>query len=165
MKKAEQEPLEGQNTQIEIERKFKPDKLPHNLDSYTHKDILQIYTEILEDGTETRFRKKGDEYFRSVKQGVGLIRTEDEVLISAEEFQKAQSSAIGQVEKTRYEIPYEKWQVELDVYTGNLKGLIIAEIEFASIEDSKSFQPPSWLGKEVTGNPIYANQYLALHGF
>ena len=165
MKKAEQELKEGQNLRIEIERKFKPAILPENLNSYPHVKILQIYTEILEDGTETRFRKKGDEYFRSVKQGVGLIRTEDEVLISEEEFQKAQSSVIGQVEKTRYKIPYDRWQVELDVYTGNLNGLIIAEIEFASIEDSKSFQPPDWLGKEVTENPIYANQYLALHGF
>jgi hypothetical protein len=42
----------------EIERKFLVDKLPENLDKYSHKEIIQGYVAITEEGTEVRLRKK-----------------------------------------------------------------------------------------------------------
>ena len=38
------------------------------------------------------------------------------------------------------------------------------EIEFPSLEASEAFAPPPWVGPEVTGDPRYANQSLALAG-
>jgi CYTH domain-containing protein len=68
------------------------------------------------------------------------------------------------IEKTRYEVPHAGRIVEVDVYHGELAGLVIAECEFASAEESRRFVPPEWLGGEVTGDPDYKNQSLALHG-
>jgi CYTH domain-containing protein len=42
--------------------------------------------------------------------------------------------------------------------------LVIAEVEFASAPSSASFEPPSWIGIELTGDPGYANKNLATRG-
>jgi adenylate cyclase len=54
--------------------------------------------------------------------------------------------------------------IELDVYGGDLEGLVVAEVEFASEEDADAFDPPAWLGREVTDDPRYKNQRLARDG-
>ena len=69
------------------------------------------------------------------------------------------------VSKTRHVIPLAGGAVaELDVYDGDLDGLLIAEIEFGSLEASERFLPPPWVGAELTGDKRYANQSLALDG-
>ena len=55
-------------------------------------------------------------------------------------------------------------EAEVDVFEGDLAGLVTAEVEFGSERQSRDFQPPAWLGKEVTGDRRYANQSLALEG-
>jgi CYTH domain-containing protein len=37
----------------------------------------------------------------------------------------------------------------------------VAEVEFDTEEAAKDFQPPAWLGDDVTGDPRYSNQLLA----
>jgi adenylate cyclase len=68
------------------------------------------------------------------------------------------------VEKTRYEIPYGAHLIELDVYSGALEGLVVAEVEFGSEEESARFDPPDWFGSEVTDDVRYSNRSLAVHG-
>jgi CYTH domain-containing protein len=63
--------------------------------------------------------------------------------------------------KTRYDIPLGNRVVEIDVYGGRHNGLVVAEVEFEDEESAKSFQPPDWLGEDVTGDPRYSNQLLA----
>lgn len=65
----------------------------------------------------------------------------------------------GIIDKTRYEIPREGHVWEVDVFEGENKGLIIAEIELESEEEQ--FSRPSWLGEEVTGKPRYYNSQLS----
>ena len=50
------------------------------------------------------------------------------------------------------------------MYSGAHDGLLTAEIEFPSVEASEAFEPPAWLGRDVTGDGSYANQALALQG-
>jgi len=68
------------------------------------------------------------------------------------------------VQKTRYEIPYNKKIIELDFYHDTLDGLIIAEVEFSSEVESNEFIIPNWFGEEVTENKFYKNKNLALFG-
>ena len=68
------------------------------------------------------------------------------------------------IEKTRYEINYMNSIIELDIYIGNLETLITAEVEFTSEEESKKFEPPDWLGEEITLDNRYKNKNLALKG-
>lgn len=68
------------------------------------------------------------------------------------------------IEKTRYEIPYQKNIIELNIYHGDLAGLTIAEVEFTSEKASDDFVAPEWLSEEVTDDQKYKNQSLVLHG-
>src|SRR5947199_335103 len=71
-------------------------------------------------------------------------------------------TARRRLRKVRYRIPAgDGLDYELDVYGGWLSGLMTAEIEFPSLGASAAFQPPSWLGQEVTSDPSYKNQALA----
>ena len=50
------------------------------------------------------------------------------------------------------------------MFEGPLSGIVTAEVEFDSEEASAAFEPPEWLGREVTGDPKYANESLATRG-
>lgn len=65
----------------------------------------------------------------------------------------------GLVIKVRYCINYEGQLFEVDVFLGQLAGLVVAEIELPSV-DTPVICPP-WLGAEVTGDPHYFNSNLA----
>ncbi|MDD6209871.1 MAG: CYTH domain-containing protein [Bacteroidales bacterium] len=64
----------------------------------------------------------------------------------------------GMIEKIRYEVPYGGFVFEVDEFSGDNEGLILAEIELPS-EDAL-FSRPSWLGTEVTGDVRYYNSSL-----
>ena len=127
--------------------------------------IAQGYLHIGDDGSETRVRRKGKKYFMTKKSGGGLQRQEEESEIGEKEFKAAWPKTEGKrVEKTRYKIPYGDQTIELDIFAGLLSGLMTAEVEFASIEASRSFTPSEFLGQDVTNDQRYKNQQLALYG-
>ena len=149
---------------VEIERKFVVDELPADLGEGDA--IEQGYLVIGDDGVEVRIRRRAGEETLTVKSGPGMVRTEEEFAIEARRFDALWPLTDGRrVTKTRHLIPVDPdLTAELDVYTGDLDGLVTAEIEFASVEESEAFSPPPWLGREVTGDRRFAVQSLALHG-
>ena len=64
--------------------------------------------------------------------------------------------------KKRYLIPYDKYTIELDVFENEYQGLIIAEVEFKSMEEADAFAPPEWFGEDVSKDKNYTNAHLAL---
>jgi CYTH domain-containing protein len=64
----------------------------------------------------------------------------------------------GLIEKTRYKVEFSGHLFEVDIFEGRLKGLVIAELELKS--EDETFEAPDWLGEEVTGNPRYYNSHL-----
>lgn len=150
------------NAGHEIERKFLVRELPRDLTSYPHNKISQGYLVSLDDGTQVRLRKKGECYSLTFKRGTGNVREEREVDLSAEQFDALWPATEGKrLVKTRYEIPLGDRVVEIDVYHSRHEGLVVAEVEFDDEEEAKAFQPPDWLGEDVTGDPRYSNQLLA----
>ena len=137
-------------------------ELPRDLTSYPHNEIAQGYLVSLEDGLQVRLRKSGERYTLTFKRGSGRVREEREVELSAEQFDALWPATEGKrLVKTRYEIPFGDRVVEIDVYHDRHEGLIVAEVEFDEEETARSFQPPDWLGDDVTGDPRYSNQLLA----
>ncbi len=61
--------------------------------------------------------------------------------------------------KIRHKISWGKHVWEIDEFCGDNAGLIVAEIELESEEES--FDKPAWIGKEVTFDPRYRNAALA----
>lgn len=66
------------------------------------------------------------------------------------------------IEKTRYKVKHARHVWEIDVYRGDLAGLVVAEVEMKSEKESPEI--PDWIGQELTGNAAYSNQALALSG-
>ena len=64
----------------------------------------------------------------------------------------------GVIEKFRYPVNVDGFLYEVDEFSGENEGLIIAELELPT-EDA-CFKKPEWLGKEVTGDPRYYNSFL-----
>jgi len=145
---------------VEIERKFLVARVPDDLGG-TARGIDQGYV-ALDEGAEVRVRRIGDELWLTVKGTGGLARVEEELRLSGEQFESLWPLTEGRrIEKTRHTLP---GGVEVDVYDGSLTGLVVAEIEFASEEESAAFDPPDWFGAEVTDDPRYKNRALAVSG-
>ena len=148
----------------EIERKFMLDKLPDWLQDCSSTPIEQGYLAIDEE-VEVRLRRIGERRLLTAKRGHGEVREEVEVGLGEHQFDALWPLTDSQrLRKTRYLVPLDGLKAEVDVFEGELEGLVTAEVEFDSAAQSRDFQPPPWLGDEVTGDSRYANQSLALHG-
>lgn len=150
---------------LEIERKFlvQGDFKEHL--SYSEKIIQGFLCSVPE--RTTRIRVKGNKGFITVKgkgNTDGTTRFEWEKEISLEDAQQLlQLCEPGIIEKNRYYIPLGPHTFEVDVFEGDNRGLIMAEIELQAADEY--FQRPQWLGEEVTGDVRYYNSYLSKHPF
>ena len=146
---------------MEIERKFLVGELP-DLSGVKSSEIVQGYVSF---SPEIRVRRLNDKYYRTEKGEGMVVRTENEWEISKEEAEKMfKEVKTNLIEKTRYYIPYNKFTIELDVYKGVFKGLVVAEVEFESVEEAKNFTPPDWFLEDVSEKREYRNKILALKG-
>jgi adenylate cyclase len=149
----------------EIERVFKVRQLPKNLEQYPSENIVQGYLAIDVTGSEVRLRKIGDRYFETYKGAGRLQRRELEIELSPDQFNTLWPGTEGRrIEKVRYQINEGDQKIELNVFRGNLEGLVLAEVEFPSREKSEEFEPPDWFGDEVTEDIRFKNQNLAQKG-
>jgi adenylate cyclase len=147
---------------MEIERKFLLERLPD--EAAEPRRIEQGYL-ALDEGTEVRVRRWPDGHALTVKHGSGEVRTEVELMLSEEEFSELWPLTEGRrVHKTRWIAALGELEAELDVYEGELHGLLVAEVEFPDEEASGTFEPPDWFGAEVTEDSRYSNERLATDG-
>jgi adenylate cyclase len=148
---------------MEVERKFLLSERP---ELPAGKRIEQGYVALDPAGAEVRVRRKGDQHTLTVKSGAGLVRGEEELALSAEEFDRLWPLTDGRrVVKTRHLVELgDGLTAEVDVYEGSLEGLLVAEVEFPDEAAAGVFDAPQWLGSDVTGDKRYANQSLAVNG-
>jgi len=62
------------------------------------------------------------------------------------------------IEKTRYKVQKGGFVWEIDEFSGENQGLIVAEVELES--EDQVFPKPDWVRAEVTGDPRYFNSNL-----
>ena len=149
---------------VEIERKFIVKEMPSEMPGNVCKRIQQGYLAI-EPNREVRIRAIDGRYFITVKTGTGLSRSEVETEITKVQFMGLWPLTSGRrIEKTRYEYRKGEDLFEFDAFEGELEGLKIAEVEFASISASQQFRAPRFLGEEVTEDERYKNKALAMEG-
>lgn len=147
---------------VEIERKFLVTSNEY-LKSFTKQNrIVQGY--LSSDPKRTvRIRLKGENGYLTIKgesNESGLTRFEWEKEISYSDAENLLSLCEkGVIDKIRYEVIIGVHVYEVDVFAKENEGLVIAEIELSSEEET--FEKPSWLGKEVTGDERYYNSYLS----
>lgn len=146
---------------IEIERKFlvHADLLP-DLSSFEKFDLRQGYLQKNENLT-IRVRIANEKGFLTLKsKSIGFSRQEFEYEIPVNEALELLPFCGNNVlEKTRYIIPSGNRKWELDIFSGKLDGLILAEIELE--KENEIFTRPSWLGTEVSLDSRYFNSSLS----
>jgi adenylate cyclase len=67
------------------------------------------------------------------------------------------------IEKVRYSVPSGELTWEIDVFSGENLGLVIAEIELP--DEHHPVELPSWIGAEITGQAQYYNSALVWRSF
>ena len=142
---------------MEIERKFLIKELP-DLGKYDYVEIEQGY---LCTHPVVRIRKKSDKYILTYK-GSGLLAHEE---IEAELTEDAYNHLAEKIDgylitKRRYLIPLDPYTIELDVFAGHMDGLIMAEVEFPTVEEADAFTAPDWFGDDVTNDRRYHNSEM-----
>lgn len=147
---------------MEIERKYLITSPPQNYRSYPFHHIEQAY---LCFEPVIRIRKEDQEYYLTYKSKGLMIREEYNMELNEEAYGHLLPKTEGRLlVKKRYLLPAagrDDLTVELDVFEGELKGLILAEVEFQTEEDALSFTPPDWFGEEVTNSGSYQNSRLS----
>lgn len=147
---------------IEIERKFLIVSDKYKDQAYKKTRMVQGFLNTHKERT-VRVRIKGKEAYIAIK-GIsnkeGTSRFEWEKKIAVEEAEQLiELCEPNLIEKIRYEIKVGNHIFEVDEFSAENEGLIIAEIELS--EENESFEKPDWLGKEVTGDIRYYNSQLS----
>lgn len=147
---------------VEIERKFLVKSDAFKLEAFKKTRIIQGFLSTNKKRT-VRVRLKGKKGFLTIKgesSKNGLSRFEWEKEIS-----KAEAESLlklckkGIIDKMRYEVKVANHTFEIDEFFDSNKGLILAEVELNS--ENESYSKPDWLGDEVTGDIRYYNSQLS----
>lgn len=112
-----------------------------------------------------RVRIKGEEAWLTLKSNISNVsRHEFEYPIPLSDAETMLASMCPMlVEKQRYRIAIGPHVWEVDEFSGNNAGLILAEVELGS--EDEAYVRPDWLGEEVTEDPRYTNAYLSQHAW
>ncbi len=145
---------------IEIERKFLVNQeIWNKLEKLDGEFYRQGY--LLTDPTKTiRVRQTSEKGFLTIKGiSVGASRAEFEYEIPREEAKELLDQfSVSELSKIRYKILFENKLWEVDEFLGENEGLMVAEIELES--EDETFIIPKWIGEEVTGEEKYYNSNL-----
>ena len=87
---------------------------------------------------------------------------EKEILME-EAAQLLKLCAGGVIDKTRYLVKSGKHTFEIDEFYGDNEGLVMAEVELESEEES--YDCPDFIGREVTGDERFYNSHLLANPF
>jgi adenylate cyclase len=145
----------------EIKRRFLVKELPDWLPRCPARRIEQGYLVAAED-FEVQLCRSEKKRLLTVKRCIGDVRDELELPISEvqEEVMWALTGSL-RLTKTRHVVELDEHCVGVDEFDGPLGGLVVAEVGFDSEAESRRFEPPSWLGEEVTSDERYAGRSLA----
>lgn len=147
----------------EIERKFLIDKKRWKPKDKGHK-IVQGYLSA-DPERVVRVRISDDKAFITIKgKPTGIVRTELEYEIPKNEAEVLMKMCLNSVvEKIRYKEQIGDLIWEIDIFEGKNKGLILAEVELES--ENQSIDLPDWATHEVSGETRYFNLWLSINPF
>ncbi len=147
---------------MEIERKFLVERLPDGLEGYPRTRLEQAYlcTEPV-----IRVRRAGESCYLTVKGPGLMVREEHEFPLTEETYRHLLEKADGTViRKERFRLPCGAYTIELDRFEAPFVPLVLAEVEFPTEAEARTFRPPEWFGREVTQDGAYSNAALSRRG-
>jgi adenylate cyclase len=113
-----------------------------------------------------RVRIEGNKAFLNIKsKTLSVTRQEYQYAIPIDEAVELLETLCEKplVEKIRYLVHYAGHEWEIDVFAGDNAGLVVAEVELQS--EQESIELPPWVGVEVSDDPRYYNVNLVRHPY
>ena len=146
----------------EIERKFLVTSDQYKPEAFKTTRIIQGFLNTDPERTvRVRLKEnKGTIAIKGMSNNEGMTRFEWEREISQKEAEALLDLCEkGIIDKIRHEVKVGNHIFEVDEFSGDNKGLVIAEIELK--HEDEVFIKPKWLGKEVTSEIKYYNSQLS----
>lgn len=137
---------------IELEKRFLVKELPDNIFASPSKEIIDQYIPKNSVHAYVRVRKNGDHMMITKKkpiEGDSNRLKEETIVLDEAEWRALSSLPAKTLHKTRYFYEWNNYVLEVGVFQGDLKGLVLVDVEFSSPEDMDSFTPPDWFLAEV----------------
>jgi CYTH domain-containing protein len=159
---------ESRYARIERERRYLLQDLPEGLTRAD--DHLQI-TDNYITGTRLRIRK-----VRDPKTNKWIVKFTQKFAPNPEDLSRtiitntylnaieAETLAVfeaNEIRKNRYHFEFDGRRFSIDMFLGDLFGLVLAEVSFETDEDLNSFAKPSFALAEVTNNEIFSGGRLS----
>jgi CYTH domain-containing protein len=152
---------------IELEKTYLPKRMPEEIADATPERMIDVY--IMNDVGEhpnLRVRQRGDRFVITKKypmqDGDASRQIENSIPIDKTEFgilRRAQPVLL--VEKDRYNVEIAGHPAEVDVFRGDLAGLVLIDFEFATPEEQEKFGTPEVALADVTNVGFIAGGLLA----
>jgi CYTH domain-containing protein len=156
-------PQAGKYARFELERKFLLDRLPEGLGGAT-----TIYDRYIKDTSlRLRLAEHPDgrlEYKLNQKESPSPpdygVMTITSIYLTAAEYEVLSVLPAAELRKRRYHVG----RYSIDVFEGDLQGLILAEAEFSSEEEMRAHPIPDFAVREVSDDVRYTGGALAYGG-
>ncbi len=161
-------PVESKYARVERERRYLLQDLPEGLTRASpHVQITDNYLT----GTRLRIRKVRDP--QTNKWTVKLTQKfapdpEDfsrtivtNIYLNALETETLDVFAANEIRKNRYRFEFAGQKFSVDMFLGDLFGLILAEVSFETDEELDSFLAPTFAIAEVTGSELFTGGKLS----
>lgn len=152
-------------TETELELTYLAKELPRDLASKPNKLLVDVYYPSEDPHPLLRIRQKGDTYEITKKvmaNGTDSSHMlEHTIQLTAEEFAALTAAPGKRVAKRRYDYEYQGRKAEIDVFEGELSGLVVVDFEFTDRDDQLAFQMPNFCLADVTQEAFIAGGKLA----
>ncbi|OYU47326.1 MAG: hypothetical protein CFE31_17580 [Rhizobiales bacterium PAR1] len=149
---------------VEIERRFLAREVPSEFTNIEGRIVSDRYIPANADHCYLRIRRDGNNFQitkKILKQDGDLSQMREYTIpLSIVEYDALICLPSKAAVKRRFDHKVEGTKLQIGVFEENLLGLIIVDAEFETVEDSKSFVPPSWFATEVTGDKRFAGGEL-----
>lgn len=146
--------------EIELERTYLAKEIPKDIKNFPSKEMLDIYLPSTSHHPVLRLRKQGNKLQimkkRPVNEGNFSEFLEESVALTPDEYAELSTLQGKRVGKIRYYYQHNGVDFEVDVFIGDLSGLVLVDVEFSSVEAKDKCTLPSFCLAEVTQEPFIA---------
>lgn len=155
-----------QNHSVEFERTFLAKEIPAEVHAALPERVVDVYfPDDLNTHPMLRARRRGQSYEITKKTPVQSADSsemlEQTIPLDSAEFAALITGHTRLVEKDRYKVYIGGAPAEVDVFSGELDGLVLIDFEFDSREAKEAFTPPVVCLAEVTQEIFIAGGHLA----
>ncbi|MFZ2188196.1 MAG: hypothetical protein WAV73_01365 [Candidatus Moraniibacteriota bacterium] len=150
---------------IELELTYLAKYIPDGLLNCPSKKIIDRYLPFESSHPVLRLRKSGEKMELTKKRPIDDIdasrQLEETILLDIDEFETLVKLPAQIVAKTRYYYSCEGNAFEVDVFEGDLLGLVLVDIEFENVAEKEKFKMPEFCLVDMTQDKMIAGGMLA----